>query len=472
MTPAGQLEPGVTPAGQAEAGASVGITCDYAVIGGGSGGIASARRAAQHGAKVVLIESARLGGTCVNVGCVPKKLMWHAAQIAGTLADARGYGFDLDAATVGHDWPALVARREAYVRRLNGLYRDGLDRDRVQVLQGHGRLLADGRVACGDTVIAARHVLIATGGRPQRPAIPGAELGLDSDGFFALAQRPRSVLVVGAGYIAVELAGVLRALGTEVTLLARGSRLLGHFDAMLGDALAAAMRGHGVAVRFGTAVTALARDGDGLVARLADGSDAFADALIWATGRVPNSGGLGLDEAGVAVDGQGHIVVDDWQDTSRDGVHAVGDVCGRVPLTPVAIAAGRRLADRLFGGQPERRLDYANIASVVFSHPPIGTVGLGEDEAVARHGAGQVRVYRTRFKALYYGLLDHPQDTAMKLVCAGPEERVVGVHVIGLGADELIQGFAVAVRMGATKRDFDDTVAIHPTSAEELVTMR
>jgi len=448
------------------------IDCDYAVIGGGSGGIASARRAAQHGAKVVLIEAGRLGGTCVNVGCVPKKLMWHAAQIAGTLADAHGYGFRLDPGTVDHDWPALAERREAYVRRLNGIYRDGLERDRVEVLEGRGRLLPGGGVACGDRQIRARHVLIATGGRPQRPSLPGAELGLDSDGFFALRRRPRSLLVVGAGYIAVELAGVLRALGSEVTVLARGGRLLGHFDASLGDTLTETMRGDGVTIRFDTAVLALARDGDEVVARLADGDSCRAEALIWATGRAPNTAGLGLSEAGIATDTQGHIIVDEWQDTSRACVHAVGDVCGRAALTPVAIAAGRRLADRLFGGRPERRLDYANIPSVVFSHPPIGTVGISETDAIAGHGAAAVKVYRTRFKALYYGLLDHQSVTAMKLVCVGPEERVVGVHVIGMGADELIQGFAVAVRMGATKRDFDDTVAIHPTSAEELVTMR
>lgn len=446
------------------------LQCDYVVLGGGSGGIASARRAAQHGARVMLIEPGRLGGTCVNVGCVPKKLMWHAAQIAGTLAEAQGYGFDL--AGHSHDWARLVDRREAYVRRLNGIYREGLAKDRVQVLEGWGRMLPDGTVACGDTRIAAKHVLLATGGRPQPPSLPGAELGIDSNGFFALRQRPASMVVVGGGYIAVELAGVLRALGTEVTLVVRGERLLASFDTMLGDELREALGHHGVRLRFGAQVAKVEKSGDLLHATLSDGQVVTSESLIWATGRQANTSGLGLADAGIAVDKHGHIVVDEWQDTSRANVHAVGDVCGHVALTPVAIAAGRRLSDRLFGGKADRKLDYTNIPSVVFSHPPIGTVGISEAQAVERHGSAAVKVYRTRFKALYYGLLEVKQDTAMKLVCAGPEERVVGVHVIGNGADEMVQGFAVAVRMGATKRDFDDTVAIHPTSAEELVTMR
>ncbi|WP_293374681.1 glutathione-disulfide reductase [Nevskia sp.] len=446
------------------------LQCDYVVLGGGSGGIASARRAAQYGAKVVLIEPGRLGGTCVNVGCVPKKLMWHAAQIAGILHEASGYGFDISAHD--HDWPRLVERREAYVRRLNGIYRDGLQKDRVQVLEGYGRVLADGQVACGDIRIAARHVLIATGGKPQPPSLPGAELGIDSNGFFALTERPASVVVVGGGYIAVELAGVLRALGSDVTLLVRGPRLLGSFDAMLGDELREALSHQGVKLRFGCQVAKVERDAALLRIGLDDGQTVSSESLIWATGRQANTEGLGLAAAGIAVDERGQIVVDEWQDTTRARVHAVGDVCGHVALTPVAIAAGRRLSDRLFGGMAERRLDYTNIPSVVFSHPPIGTVGIGEAEAIQRHGADAVKVYRSRFKALYYGLLDVKHDTAMKLVCVGPEERVVGVHVIGMGADEMVQGFAVAVRMGATKRDFDDTVAIHPSSAEELVTMR
>ncbi len=442
---------------------------DLVVLGGGSGGIATARRAAQHGAKVALIEPARLGGTCVNVGCVPKKLMWHAAQIAGTLTEAQGYGFELSG--YSHDWLRLVERREAYIRRLNDIYREGLDRDRVTIVEAHGRLLPDGDVACGDQRLSAAHVLIATGSRPQRPTIPGAELGIDSDGFFALQALPKRVAVVGAGYIAVELCGVLRALGAEVTLIVRGQRLLSSFDAMLGEALDGEFRQQGVRLRYGCEVQRLERDEVGLNADLNDRTVLAVDALIWATGRHANTAGLGLAEAGVALDEAGHVVVDDWQDSKRPGVHAVGDVTGRVPLTPVAIAAGRRLADRLFGGQRERRLDYTNIASVVFSHPPIGTVGLSEAAARAEHG-DSVAVYTTRFKALYFGLLDHKHETAMKLVCVGPAQKVVGVHVIGVGADEMIQGFAVAVRMGATKRDFDDTVAIHPTSAEELVTMR
>lgn len=443
---------------------------DLLVLGGGSGGIAAARRAAQHGARVALIEAGRLGGTCVNVGCVPKKLMWHAAHIAETLHDAAGYGFEL--AGYRHDWQRLRTRREAYIARLNGIYRDNLLGSGVTLVEGYGRLRSAREIEVGGRVLSAARLLVATGNRAQRPPIPGAELGLDSDGFFALEHCPRRVVVVGSSYIAVELAGVLQGLGAAVTLLVRGPRLLGGFDAMLGDGLLEAMTAQGIEVRLGRQVARLARRGEALVATLDDGSALDHDCLLWATGRRANSDHCGLAEAGIALDAQGHVCVDDWQATNVDGVFAVGDVTGRAALTPVAIAAGRRLADRLWGGQPERRLDYANIPTVVFSHPPAGTVGLSEAEARRQHGDAQVKVYETRFKALYYGVLDAKRETRMKLVCVGADERIVGLHAIGDGVDELLQGFAVAVRMGARKRDLDDTVAIHPTSAEELVTMR
>lgn len=443
---------------------------DLLVLGGGSGGVAAARRAAQHGARVALIEAGRLGGTCVNVGCVPKKLMWHAAHIAETLHDAAGYGFDLGG--YSHDWPRLRARREAYIARLNGIYRDNLLGNCVTLVDGYGRLVSAQEIEVGGRRLRGERLLIATGSQPQRPDIPGAELGIDSNGFFALDHCPRRVVVVGAGYIAVELAGVLRGLGAEVTVLVRGTRLLGSFDAMLSEALLAALQAQGVSLRFGAQVAQLARSADEGIATLNDGSCIAHDCLIWATGRRARSEGIGLREAGVALDEHGHVVVDPWQATSLAPVFAVGDVTGRAALTPVAIAAGRRLADRLYGGQAGRRLDYTNIPTVVFSHPPIGTVGLTEAEARRQHGDAAIRIYETRFKALYYGVLDVKRETRMKLVCAGAEERVVGLHAIGEGVDELLQGFAVAIRMGATKRDFDDTVAIHPTSAEELVTMK
>lgn len=443
---------------------------DLLVLGGGSGGVAAARRAAQHGARVALIEADRLGGTCVNVGCVPKKVMWHAAHIAETVHEASGYGFDIPA--FSHDWPRLRARREAFIARLNGLYRDNLASNGVTLIEGYGRLCSNHDIDVAGRIVSAERLLIATGSTPQRPRLPGAELGIDSNGFFALEHRPRRVIVVGGGYIAVELSGVLQALGAEVTVLARGEALLRGFDAMLSEALHAALAVQGVTVRLRSAVETLTRRGAELEAGLNDGNSLRTDCLIWATGRQANSAALGLQNAGVALAEDGHVIVDPWQATNVDNIFAIGDVTGHIALTPVAIAAGRRLADRLYGGQRERRLDYRNIPTVVFSHPPIGTVGSTEAEARRQHGDAAVKIYESRFKALYYGVLDGKRETRMKLVCVGAEEKIVGLHAIGDGADELLQGFAVAVKMGATKRDFDDTVAIHPTSAEEFVTMK
>lgn len=442
---------------------------DLLVIGGGSGGMACARRAAQHGARVALFEPARLGGTCVNVGCVPKKVMWHAADFAEQAADAHGYGFDVGDLT--HDWATLCANRDAFVQRLNGIYARNLDKDGVTHVAAPAAfvdahtLMADGRH------YSAPHVVIASGGQARWPDVPGAELGDDSDGFFAWEERPQSVAIAGSGYIAVELAGVLNSLGTQVTLLLRTERLLKHFDAMLGEQLLEHMRAAGIDVRTNCSTAELTPVDGGVQARLSSGETLPAvERFLWAVGRQPNIDGLGLAQAGVDVSGHAAVSVDAYQNTSADGVHALGDVTGQAELTPVAIAAGRRLSDRLFNAQPERRLDYHNIPSVVFSHPPIGSVGLSEEKARAEHGEA-VRVYSSRFVPLYYGALEHKVRASMKLVCVGDEERIVGAHVIGDGADEMLQGFAVAVKMGATKADFDDTVAIHPTSAEEFVTM-
>ncbi|HEX7381140.1 MAG TPA: glutathione-disulfide reductase [Nevskiaceae bacterium] len=446
---------------------------DLVVLGGGSGGIAAARRGASYGARVALVECARLGGTCVNVGCVPKKVMWHASQIADMLHDAPGYGFPaaLADATQRHDWAALRTRRERYIERLNGIYAANLDKDGVELVRAHGALAGPRDILAGGRRLRAARTLVATGGRPASLPVPGAELAIDSNGFFALDACPRRVAIVGAGYIAVELAGVLRGLGAEVDVLVRGDRLLRHFDAMVSEALLAACTDSGIRVHFHARVKAIAKGAGALDATLDDGTTLAVDCVLLATGRVPRTADCGLEAAGVALGAKGHVVVDAWQETNVAGIAAVGDVTPAPELTPVAIAAGRRWADRVFGGMQDRRLDYENIPSVVFTHPPIGTVGLTEDAARARFGAG-VKAYTSRFRALYYGVLEHKRESRVKLVCAGPEERVVGVHVVGTGADELLQGFAVAVRMGATKRDFDDTVAIHPTSAEELVTLR
>lgn len=442
---------------------------DLIAIGGGSGGVATARRAAEYGARVLLIEGARLGGTCVNVGCVPKKVMWYASGIAQAMRDAPGYGF-----TVGEtrfDWTALKQRRDAYIERLNGIYAGMLDKAGVDLVRGFARFVGPQAVEVNGERFTAPHIVIATGGKPAIPAIPGAELGIDSDGFFALETQPRRVAVVGAGYIAVELAGVFAGLGSEVHLLVRGDRLLKNFDVLLRDELAAQMQEDGVQLHFGKQIAAIERAQDGtLRVSCQDGSTLSVNTLVWATGRRPNTDALDLALAGVDADDKGVIPVDAYQNTKVAGVHAIGDITGQAELTPVAIAAGRRLAARLFLGQADSRLDYENIPTVVFSHPAIGTVGLSEEAARARFDT--VKVYTTRFTAMYHALTEHRPKTAMKLVCVGAQERIVGAHVIGDGADEMLQGFAVAVKMGATKADFDNTVAIHPTSAEEFVTLR
>ncbi len=444
---------------------------DLLAIGGGSGGLSAAERAALHGKQAAVIEQARLGGTCVNVGCVPKKVMWFASGIAETLRDAPGYGFEVD--LKAFDWKALVRARDEYIRNINTWYVDYLSESNIDVIHGTARFVDNRTVEVDGETYTADHIVIAPGGVPSVPDLPGKEHILTSDGFFALEEQPQRVAVVGAGYIAVELAGLLNGLGSEVSLLLRKDHFLASFDPMLRDTLMEAMVEAGVNIMPRISVERIDRQGDGkLTLHCAAGMTlADYDAVIYAIGRRPNIDALNLEAAGIAVDAQGYIPTDFFQNTRVAGIYAVGDVTGRAQLTPVAIAAARRLADRLFNNQPDRRLDYYNIPTVVFSHPPIGTVGLTEDEAREQYG-DTVKIYQTRFTAMYHALSPHKQATAMKLVCVGPEEKVVGVHIIGMGADEMLQGFAVAVKMGATKQQFDDTVAIHPTSAEELVTMR
>ena len=446
---------------------------DLLVIGGGSGGLAAAQRAVEYGARVALFEPGRLGGTCVNVGCVPKKVMWNAAELAAAIEHAPHYGFDVRAG--GHDWAALKRGRDAYVLRLNGIYQRNLDKKNIVTVRAAARLRGATEVVdANGEVYRAPHVVIATGGQPKYPPVPGAELGITSDGFFELDSLPRRVAVVGSGYIAVELAGVLRSLGSDVTLCIRHDSLLRGFDSMLGEKLATAMRASGIDVVAKVVTRAVHGSAGGeLKLEAADGRMLGGfDTVLWAIGRLPNVVDIGLEGAGIALDAEGYIAVDRYQNTSAPGVYAIGDVTGQAELTPVAIAAGRRLADRVFGGMTDRHLSYDVIPTVVFSHPPIGTVGLAEQEARKRYPDESIRVYKSEFVSMFYALTEVKPQTAMKLVCVGAEERVVGCHVIGMGADEMIQGFAVALTMGARKRDFDDTIAIHPTSAEELVTMR
>jgi len=443
---------------------------DLICIGGGSGGLAAAQRAAEYGAKTLVIESGRLGGTCVNVGCVPKKVMWNASSIALGLADAADYGFGVSAGD--HDWGVLKQKRDAYIVRLNAIYARNLEAKGVASRQGTARFVDAHTVEVNGERFAARHLVIATGGVPMLPALPGAELGITSDGFFELERRPQRVAVVGSGYVACELAGAFHELGSQVELFIRKDHVLTHFDVMLGKSLMREMQAQGITIHTRVIPATLAGHSGTKTLAAADGREfAGFDCVLWAIGRSANVGALALDAAGIVQSADGFIATDAFQNTNVAGVHAIGDVTGRAALTPVAIAAGRRLSDRLFGGKPERHLDYDMIPSVVFTHPPIGSVGLSESEARAKY-ADAVKVYVAEFTPLYHAMTARKTRTDMKLVCVGPAEKIVGCHVIGLGADEMLQGFAVAIRMGATKRDFDDTVAIHPTSAEELVTMR
>ena len=443
---------------------------DLIVIGGGSGGLACAQRAAEYGARVLIAEAGRLGGTCVNVGCVPKKVMWNAAELAHGLDDGAGYGFVIPSHR--HDWLALKQARDAYVERLNGIYERNLANRKAELARGFARFVAADTVEIEGRKAKASHIVIATGGRPLLPDIPGAELGITSDGFFDLESKPERVAVVGSGYIAVELAGIFASLGSRVTLAIRGERALRHFDSMLGEAAIEIMRTDGIEIVTGAWPESAQRVKGGLELTLHDGRRVGpVDTILWAIGRTPSVEGLGLEQAGVEPDPYEYVRTDKYQVTNVSRVYAIGDVTGRLQLTPVAIAAGRRLSDRLFGGQADRHLDYHNVATVIFGHPPIGTVGLSETAARDLYG-DDVKVYRSAFVPMYHALTARKPRAHMKLVTSGPEERILGVHVIGEGADEMMQGFAVAVRMGATKRDFDDTVAIHPTSAEEFVTMR
>ena len=450
---------------------------DLVVIGGGSGGLAGAFRAAAHGARVALLEPGELGGTCVNVGCVPKKAMWLAADLASRIALARQVGFAVGEPRL--DWNELVTHRQRYIANIHAGYRQRIDAAGIVLMPCRGELVAADRVRVGNGAeLHARHVLVATGGHPWRPSIPSADLGLVSDDFFHLCHAPARVAVIGGGYIAVELAGVLQALGSRVEMFVRKPHLLDGFDHEVVERLAEDYRQAGVRVHCGVEADALHMADGGRVA--VQGSDDATrdpyDAVFFATGRRPNGAGIGLEDIGVRFDGLGHVQVDEWQDTAVPGVHAVGDVTGRHMLTPVAIAAARRLMDRLFGGVADARLDDRDIASVVFSHPPLGAVGLTEAQARERHGDA-VRAYRAGFRPMLHALADDPQRSLFKLVCVAEGEdaaaqRVVGIHLLGEGADEILQGFAVALKRGITLQDLHDTVAIHPTSAEEVVLMR
>ncbi|KAL9097237.1 MAG: hypothetical protein Q9165_000664 [Trypethelium subeluteriae] len=458
--------------------------CDYLVIGGGSGGLASARRASgMYGAKTIAIESSRLGGTCVNVGCVPKKITWNAATIAETIHEAKAYGFTVQQ-TKPFDWTTFKHKRDAYIKRLNGIYESNLHKDKVEYIHGRARFLSpksvevkldDGTLQS----INAKKILIAVGGHPNIPDIAGADLGINSDGFFELERQPKRVAIIGAGYIAVEMAGMFHHLGTETHLFIRQDKFLRTFDPMIQDRVLEEYERQGLRVHKRSSQQSVADLGNGwkkLAYTDAEGKGELEiDCLLWAIGRAPEVEGLGLDKTGVKLDKRGHVTVDEYQNTNVDDIYALGDACDRgFELTPVAIAAGRRLSDRLFGGQPSAKLEYDDIPSVVFAHPEVGTIGLTEPAAREKFGDENVKTYNTTFTDLYFTMMEAEgkSPTSYKLVCVGKEEKVVGLHIMGLGSSEILQGFGVAIKMGATKKDFDRCVAIHPTSAEELVTLK
>jgi len=444
---------------------------NYIVIGGGSGGVATARRAAEHGARVLLIESNRLGGTCVNVGCVPKKIMWIASDILHNLDHAQGYGIDVE--NKGFDWSKLQQARDAYVSNLNDVYARLLDNSQVDVINGFAKFVDEKTIEVNGQQLSAPHITISTGGYPIIPNIPGAELGISSDGFFELKERPNKVVIVGSGYIAVEIACMFNALGTEVTMLLRKQHLLRPFDISMREGLTEHMLEQGINIMPNTEISSIRQLDDGKLEVECSQHDnhRIVDSVLWAIGRSSATDKLNLASAGIEVQANGNIPTDNFQNTNVPGIYAIGDITGRAPLTPVAIAAGRKLAARLFNGQSDAALDYDNIPTVVFSHPPIATIGLTEDEAREQYGDA-IKVYQTRFTPMYYAFASEKPKTTMKLVCLGIEEKVVGCHMIGDHVDEMLQGFAVAIKMGATKQDFDNTVAIHPTSSEEMVTMR
>lgn len=444
---------------------------DIIAIGGGSGGIATMNRAGEHGAKAAVIEEKKLGGTCVNVGCVPKKIMWYGAQIAESFHHyGPDYGFT--SSDVQFDFAKLRQNREAYIDRARSSYDGSFKRNGVDLIEGRAHFVDSHTVNVNGELIRAKHIVIATGARPSIPTIPGAELGGSSDDVFAWEQLPESVAILGAGYIAVELAGVLHALGVKTDLFVRRDRPLRSFDSYIVEGLVNEMEKTGLPLHTHKVPVKLEESEKGITIHFEDGSNHTASQVIWATGRRPNVDGLELEKAGVTLNQRGFIQVDEYQNTVVDGIYALGDVTGEKELTPVAIKAGRTLSERLFNGKTSAKMDYTTIPTVVFSHPAIGTVGLTEDQAIKEYGQDNIKVYKSSFASMYSAVTNHRQESRFKLITAGADEKVVGLHGLGYGVDEMIQGFAVAIKMGATKADFDATVAIHPTASEEFVTMR
>lgn len=446
---------------------------DLIAIGAGSGGLSVVERAAEYGKKCAVVEAKKLGGTCVNIGCVPKKVMWFGAHIAEAIRDASSFGFDIE--KKGFDWGKLVKNREQYINNITTWY-EGYMRDKgVDVLEGWGSFIDQHTVSVDGKTYTAETIVIAPGGTPFIPQeTENAQLGLSSDGFFELTEQPKKVAVIGSGYIAVELAGVFQALGTETTLVSRKDLVLRGFDDMIRENLTNAMLESGCKKEYHFAVKKLQREADGTLTVFSTDGQSISgfDQVIWAVGRQTLIEPLALESIGLAANSQGFIEVDDFHKTAVDNIYAIGDVTGQAQLTPVAIRAGRFLAERLYNNKPDLKLDLSSVPTVIFSHPPVGTIGLAEHDARKQYGSDNIKVYTSVFTPMRYAFTEHQPKTALKLVVTGENEKVIGIHIVGDGADEMLQGFAVAIQMGATKADLDATIAIHPSSSEELVTMR
>ncbi|MGA9573470.1 MAG: glutathione-disulfide reductase [Lysobacterales bacterium] len=441
---------------------------DLFVIGAGSGGVRAARIAAGHGARVGICESSRVGGTCVIRGCVPKKLLSYAAHFAEEFEDAEGYGWEVG--ETRFSWSRLIANKDREIDRLNKVYLGLLENSGVSLFPIHGELLDSHRIQLGDETVSADKILIATGAHPWIPDIPGAELGITSDEAFHLQSLPERVVLLGGGFIACEFAAIFNGLGSSVIQVYRGEQILRGFDLDVRHTLADEMQKKGIEIRLNTNATELIRQSDGLIkVKLDDGSELLADTVMFATGRVPNVRGLGLQDAGVHVLPSGIIPVDEYSRTNLENVFAVGDVTNRVNLTPVALMEGHAFADSEFGGNP-RPVSHRFVPSAVFSHPPVATVGFTEKDAKVHFG--ELDVYKSVFTPLKHTLSGRKEKTMMKLLVQASSGKVVGLHVVGMDAPEIVQGFAVAIKSGLTKQQFDLTIGIHPTAAEELVTMR
>jgi glutathione reductase (NADPH) len=445
-----------------------GYDYDLFVIGGGSGGVRAGRIAATHGARVAVAEEYRYGGTCVIRGCIPKKLLVYASHFREDFEDSAAYGWHLPGEPA-FDWSRLIANKDKEIDRLSAIYRKILTSAGADVFEGRARLADLHTIELDGRRFTAGTILIATGGRPQRPSHPGVELGITSNEAFHLERLPERVLVVGGGYIAVEFAGIFHGLGSKTSLAYRGEQILRGFDKDIRHFLAGEIGKKGIDLRLGTDITSLAREGSALTVLFSDGTRLHVDQVLYATGRVANTEGLGLEAVGVKLAGQGAVAVDEGSRSSVPHIYAIGDVTNRINLTPVAIREGHAFADTVFGKKPWR-MSHETVPSAVFSQPPVGTVGLSEEIARGRHGA--LDIYKTSFRALKHTLTGREERTLMKLVVDRASQRVLGAHMVGADAPEIIQAIAIAVKMGATKAQFDATVAIHPTAAEEFVTLR